>query len=203
MNTFIQKIGLIHNNATSDPNLVLTRILTITREMMSDRGFNVKDVPHNMAELVHRITKSEPIMTCTRKSVKTYVFFHNEDRIGVKQLRNWIEAHKNTRFIIASLEGPTTFAKKEIENSDKHMQFFTFKELSINPTKHTLVPKHTKVKKEDVPYKVSQQGHEWPKLSLSDVIAKYYDYEVGDLIKIRRTFAVQQPVYYYRMVSVI
>ena len=82
MNTFIQKIGLIHNNATSDPNLVLTRILTITREMMSDRGFNVKDVPHNMAELVHRITKSEPIMTCTRKSVKTYVFFHNEFCFG-------------------------------------------------------------------------------------------------------------------------
>tara|TARA_B100000945_G_scaffold274274_1_gene237607 strand:- start:1043 stop:1504 length:462 start_codon:yes stop_codon:yes gene_type:complete len=127
------------------------------------------------------------------------VFFHNDDRIGVKQLRNWSENYADSKIIIVSLEGPTAFTKREAEQNYFNIQFFTFKDLCSNITKHALVPKHEVIQKENLKYKV-KSDEEWPKLYKNDPIAQYYDFQVGDLIKITRSYGYPETVLFYRLV---
>ena len=131
-------------------------------------------------------------------------FFHNEERIGVKQMRTWYENHIGGDLIIVSLEGPTAFTKKEAEHNYKNIQFFCYQNLCVNVTKHSLVPKHEKMTKQDIEQlniKITDD-EEWPKLYTNDAISQYYNFKPGDLIKITRTIGYPEPIYYYRLVSV-
>ena len=129
------------------------------------------------------------------------VFFHNEERIGVKQLRNWSEDNMGSKLIIVSLEGPTAFTKKEADQNYPNVQFFTFQNMSVNITKHTLVPKHEKITYDSIKHLYAvNSSEEWPKLYRPDPISQYYNFKDGDLIRISRTLGYPEPVYYYRLV---
>ena len=132
-----------------------------------------------------------------------FVFFHNEERVGVKYMRNLTEQHPNHTIIIVSLEGPTSFTKREADHSCPNIQFFLFKELCVNISRHCLVPKHEKLSKEAVSklnYTISPSSNEWPKLYTTDKISQYYHYQTGDIIRITRTMGYPEPVYFYRLV---
>jgi len=147
--------------------------------------------------------ENEHVLCGTKDEKHTFVYFHNEERIGVKQLRLWNEIHADCNVIIVSLEGPTAFTKKEADQNYENIQFFLFKDLCVNITKHAIVPKHelldtTEVQK--INYQISDNGSEWPKLYTTDAISQYYNFKPGNLIRITRTIGTQEPVYYYRLV---
>ena len=133
----------------------------------------------------------------------THVLFHNEERVGVKHVRTWIETFGDDNIIIVSLEGPTSFTRKETDNSYKNVQYFMFKQICVNVTHHHMVPKHERMTPDQIrlfPYGQSNNSASFPRLYTTDPISQYYDYKVGDIIRIVRTVGTQEPMYYYRIV---
>lgn len=204
MDDILNKIGKLNQTANADHSVVLERVLKTATEMLKDRGFAITNDCRTMGDVIYKIQENEPIFTGenanSRYSTAT-VYFYNEERIGVKQLRLWNEKHDGL-LIIVSLEGPTAFTKREAEQSYKNIQFFTFKDLCVNITHHKLVPKHERLNEEEkkkLNFNENTQN-EWPKMYTSDVVCQYYNYDIGDIIRITRTIGYPEPVYFYRLV---
>jgi len=161
--------------------------------MLKDRGCTV--VEH----VVDIFNTTEDTSPC----IKGYgertidIYFHKEERIGVKFLRTILDDSQSDENIIISLEGPTTFTKREAE--DTNVQFFTFRELFTNIVKHSVVPKHERVSADSIPW----SANELPKISIVDPVVKYYNFPIGTFVKITRVLGTHEPHPYYRVVSVI
>jgi DNA-directed RNA polymerase I, II, and III subunit RPABC1 len=201
MEGLLLKIGQLNNSATASYNLVLERVLYTTIEMLKDRGYNVVNDCRTLGDITYKMQENEAILFGDHSQHgNVIVYFHNEERVGVKQLRQWNEKNPNSNIIIVSLEGPTAFTKKEADQHFKNCQFFLFQQLCVNITKHSLVPKHEKLTREEINklnFKVSDL---FPKLYTNDAISQYFNYKVGDLIRITRTIGYPEPIYYYRLV---
>jgi len=158
--------------------MVVDRHYTITHD--------VRDVAHCRANMVG----AHPIISGIVPSGGSFaVFFHIDDRVKVKVLRQMVDQNYD-HIISVSIDGPTSFTRKE---SETNMQFFTYKQLNVNITRHTYVPHHERVK-------INGELDQFPKLLTTDPIAQYYDFSVGDVIKITRTFGSAEPYDFYRVV---
>lgn len=202
MEAILNKIGLINKTANANYNSILDRVLKTTVEMLKDRGYNVNNDCRTVGDILYKIQESEFVFSGQNSEGTCIVYFHNEERVGVKQLRTWHEKHPDAHIIIVSLEGPTAFTKREADQHYKNVQFFTFKQLCVNITRHSLVPKHEKLSTEQVQeLNIQLSGKdEWPKLYATDVISQYYNYKEGDIIRITRTIGYPEPIYFYRYV---
>lgn len=199
MSDHLTRIGQLNNTAQLSTRAVLIKTLTTCIEMLKDRGYVHIQACQTVDEITQNMVDARYIV-CGAGEETIQVFFHNEDRVGVKQLRAWVEGSMADKIIIVSLEGPTAFTRKEAEQSYDKVQFFTFRELCVNIMHHMLVPKHEKVCEADVPYRLSASRAELPILATSDKVAQYFAYEPGDIIRITRTAGVQEPIYFYRIV---
>lgn len=167
--------------------------------MLKDRGYSNIQACQTIEEITQNMLDTRYIVSGS--GTKTiHVFFHNEERVGVKQLRAWVEGTMADKIIIVSLEGPTAFTRKEADNCYQQVQFFSFRELCVNITRHVLTPQHEKISEQEIPYRLSKERSELPILATSDKVAQYYAYEPGDIIRITRTAGVQEPVFFYRIV---
>lgn len=194
------KIGLLNNTAQKVTNQVLFSVLKTTIEMLKDRNYEHIQACQTIDEVVQNMNDNRFIV-CGNGTQVVHVFFHNDERLGVKQLRSWVEQSAADNIIVVSLDGPTAFTRKEAENQFPHVQFFLFKDLCVNITRHCLVPKHEKIEStSDLPLPFTTSKNELPGLYTTDKVAQYYAYAPGDVIRITRTAGVQEPVYYYRMV---
>ena len=205
METILNKIGQINNSATARYNIVLERVLKTLKEMLKDRGYSAVTDCKTIGDITYKMQENDHILFGEHSFEKdVFVFFHNEEKVGVKQLRLWNELHPNCNIIIVSLEGATAFTKKEADQSYPNTQFFVFQNLCVNIAKHSLVPKHERLSmKERQNLKIEvNDSEEWPKLYTNDAISQYYNYKAGDLIRITRTVGYPEPVYYYRLVCV-
>lgn len=194
-------IGRVHNTAYHDSAHVLLRTLTTVVQMLTDRGYSTIQSCQSIDEIREHMTETSHIIFATTPDIKVY--FHNEDRVGVKQIRNWLEHAPNEKIIIISLEGPTTFTKKEVDQSYPGVEFFLFKDMSVNITKHKLVPQHTRLTTEEIAelkYTTADVHANFPSLYTTDRIAQYYGYCKGDVIRISRTAGVNELTPYYRLV---
>lgn len=203
MENILTKIGQINNSATARYSVVLESVLKTCIQMLKDRGFTVINECRTIGDITYKMQENDAIFLGEHPTEgNVFVFFHNEERIGVKQLRLWNEAHPDSQLIIISLEGPTAFTKKEADQSYPNIQFFSYQNLCVNITKHSLVPKHERLsKEEEMSCRIEiRKDDEWPKLYTNDAIAQYYNYKPGDLIKITRTIGYPEPIYYYRLV---
>lgn len=203
LSSLLTRIGTIHNTSVCASQDVICKCLTTIREMLHDRGLvNIQGISH-YTQAVQCFQDSSLVLTgmCSETSETTSVFFHNEDRVGVKQLRAWCEQSSSQTLIIVSLEGPTSFTRKETEQYERNVHFFTFKELCVNITRHALVPKHEKVNSEEKTTNLFlKHPEDLPRLYSNDKVSLYYDYQPGDIIKITRTVAYSEPFVYYRLV---
>tara|TARA_B100001741_G_scaffold75654_1_gene61221 strand:+ start:11983 stop:12600 length:618 start_codon:yes stop_codon:yes gene_type:complete len=199
MEILLNKIGQLNSTTTANYTIVLERVLRTCIEMLKDRGYNVSVDCRTVGDITYKIEQNDSVLIGENASGSALVFFHNEERVGVKQLRQWNDGNQGSQIIIVSVEGPTAFTKKEADQYYPNIQFFTFKDLCVNITRHNLVPKHEKITKNDVEYEVSSD-EEWPKLYTTDAISQYYNYKPGDLVRITRTMGCAEPVFYYRLV---
>lgn len=171
--------------------------------MLRDRGYTLINDCRTIGDITYKMQENEHIISGEHSTEPDIlIFFHNEERIGVKQMRAWNEKHTDKNIIIVSLEGPTAFTRKEAEQYYQNIDFFSFRNLCVNITKHSLVPKHEKLSPEEIKSLSINvtNNDEWPKLYTNDVIAQYYNYKPGDLIRITRTIGYPEPVYFYRLV---
>lgn len=202
LSSLLTRIGTIHNTSLCITQDVICKCLTTIREMLHDRGVTNIHGETNYAGTVQAIQESKVILSGSSENGKlTDVFFHNEDRVGVKQLRTWCESSEAITIIIVSLEGPTSFTRKETDSYGRDVQFFTFKELCVNITKHSLVPSHKKINlQEQNKNTLLRHPQDLPRLYSNDKVAIYYNYKPGDIIEITRTVAYSEPFIYYRFV---
>ena len=76
----------------------------------------------------------------------------------------------------------------------------------MNPSKHILVPKHTKVSTEDHidilrQYNIVSKV-QLPVILYTDIIARYYNFKRGDIIKIQGSLLnINEKIYRYRCVK--
>lgn len=174
--------------------------------MLSDRGYSdISFTCKTIEEIEDAIKNGTHIAHAEGENVEDIeVYICNDEKVGVKHLRTWCEQNSlSTTLVLISLDGPTTFTKKEAENCDYNIQFFCFKDLSVNITKHMLVPQHKKI---DTLPKINGftiDKDDLPKLSHIDKISLYYAFQPGDIVEITRCCGSQQPLKYWRLVDYI
>lgn len=194
MEKYLAKISMLHKSMMTDYRVILKMVLQTCTEMMQDRGYDVSDLTDDA--IVDCIKNQTPVLKGVDDERQIVVFFHNEERVGVKHLRRYSDMYEDHKIAIVSLEGATSFTKKECEHHFPYVQFFTFSSLCRNITKHKLVPKHKKLDSHAM--NISQR--QFPKIFLDDPIVQYYDFQKNDIIQITRTFGTAQPVFFYRLV---
>lgn len=202
MDDLLNKIGKLNNTSVANSHIVLQRVLITVCDMLKDRGYMVTNECRTFGHIYNKMQDAQPVVTGVSAAGDVVVFFHNEERVGVKQLRSWYESMSDKTIIIISLDGPTAFTKREAENMYNNVQFFQFRNLCVNIVRHKLVPKHERMTKEQVqqlPYNVASEN-QWPKLYKTDPVAQYYNFKKGDLIRITRTIGCKEPMFYYRLV---
>eukprot|EP00965_Chrysotila_dentata_P227797 6196231-Pleurochrysis_carterae.AAC.2 len=106
--------------------------------------------------------------------------------------------------VFVSLDGVTSYARKECEHNG-NIEFFTFKELLFNVTKHCLVPRHrqlSETEKDELIRKYSLVDYkvQLPRLYTSDVVCRYFAFDVGSIVQIQRPSGKRHFIPYYRVV---
>jgi DNA-directed RNA polymerase I, II, and III subunit RPABC1 len=138
-------------------------------------------------------------------SGRIVVFFPNDEKIGVKHIREYYNRMIDLQIqkaILVVKESITSFAKNEIlsfanpsaslENPDPmpvNMEVFLDTFLMFDITEHELVPKHELLsdeEKEAVLKKYNLKPSQLPSIRTQDPISRFYDFKVNSLIKITR-----------------
>lgn len=164
--------------------------------MIRDRGFEVTEDTLEM----NRMTEvSEGLGVAMLKPLS------DKKEVGLAAIRNLVKEAENrgiTYVILAIQDGLSKQAKQYLPTLNIHMEYWLFDELKYNPTRHYLVPRHKKISREDFPMQIKEGltlEEALPKILHTDKIARYYNFQKGDLIQVDRT--IPTPHTFYRIVQ--
>lgn len=153
------------------------KIYQITMEMLQQRGFHVVV---NDADIIG-----------AKDGEKIIVFFNLTPKINNDRVQEYILRMRNENFthaIIVYNDSVTSTAQKVIDDlKGIRIELFQRKSLRYNITKHRLVPKHTLLTKVEMKDFKERFGIKIPILLYNDPIARFYDFQRGDIVKIERT----------------
>lgn len=183
-------------------------------------------LPPNHLSLARSMLAERPVLygrrgeRAGRRLRDIRVYFHIDAKVGIKWLRKTMEATEEEEeacadeaaseeaassplYFIVSLEGPTSFTRREVNRCD--VQFFTYKSLMNDITQHAMVPRHRLLSLEEADTAAKRYNvrhpKEWPCILLKDPLCLYHDFREGDLVEICRTDLIaQEPTLYYRRV---
>ena len=125
---------------------------------------------------------------------KIYIFFPDDDKLGVKTIRNYVDVmkeHDVTNSIILVKDSISPFAKQALKEFDGvNMNYFTETETQYDITEHKYQPKFallTTTEKQNLLKKYNLTDGKLPIINMDDPIARYYGLLEGDIIKIIRS----------------
>ena len=123
-----------------------------------------------------------------------FVFLPDDDKVGVKTIKQYCEMMKEasvSHAILVVKQGVTPFAKTALQEmaSTYLIEHFRDAELLVDVTEHRLVPAHALLSPEDRQalldrYKL--RAEQLPRIQRTDPVARYYGLKVGDVGKIVR-----------------
>ena len=123
-----------------------------------------------------------------------FVFLPDDDKVGVKTIKQYCEMMKEasvSHAILVVKQGVTPFAKTALQEmaSTYLIEHFRDAELLVDVTEHRLVPAHALLSPEDRQalldrYKL--RAEQLPRIQRTDPVARYYGLKVGEVIKIVR-----------------
>ena len=133
----------------------------------------------------------DTILAVSIRGITVCVFTDVIDKLNVDQIKSHIarlqKQEINHGFLIYR-NNPTSTVNKTISTIaklDLHIELHSIDNLQYDPTEHVLVPEHSLVlSRKKIKEKISLK--DLPKLMVTDVISKYYDFRKGDLVKITR-----------------
>ena len=147
-------------------------------EMIVQRGYSITETDDD--RIIATNAKDEQIVVFTQPVVK-----FNVDRI--KECISILDKMKQKHCIIIYTDRVTAPTKKLVNNSvDIKIEIFTQAELQYNITKHRLVPKHERLPTKEAKEFKKTFGVKFAAILLTDPIARFYNYQRGDVIKITR-----------------
>ena len=123
-----------------------------------------------------------------------FVFLPDDDKVGVKTIKQYCEMMKEasvSHAILVVKQGVTPFAKTALQEmaSTYLIEHFRDAELLVDVTEHRLVPAHALLSPEDRQalldrYKL--RAEQLPRIQRTDPVARFYGLKVGDVVKIVR-----------------
>lgn len=128
-------------------------------------------------------------------SDKIYVFFPEDEKVGVKPIQEFTKKMKENgveRAIIVVKINLTPFAKtavKEISLRGYKLEYFRDAELLVDITEHKLVPEHTVLTEDEKKELLERYGlkpSQLPRIQITDPIARYYGLKHEQVVKIVR-----------------
>jgi len=190
------------------------------KEMLKDRGDNIdmfeenesvinRDEFYNDKNPIEFQTSETTIIFALTKKLRKNII--DEIKLYEENFSNFIEKYNNKKNIIIILNNDTISVPvlSQINKYDKiiqklggMLQYFQLKQLMFNPTKHELVPKHTKLNPVEVAEIMAKYMIK-SKLSMpiilhNDPIAKWLGLKQGDIVMIDRYNENSGISYYYR-----
>lgn len=170
--------------------------LQTLREMLHDRGYTEIEEKKSGSWLCKKAEEASPL--------PIYVHFVRGEKVGIEHVRSWKETlSKYAAVIIVHDDIITPSAKTAVVSSK--LQFFHISELVINVTKHKLVPRHELMSEVEVEALLKQyrcQKDQLPRIPMKDPVIKYYGYQPGQVVRVKRNFGVQIGSYDYPRVVV-
>jgi DNA-directed RNA polymerase I, II, and III subunit RPABC1 len=190
------------------------------KEMLKDRGDNIamfeenesvinRDEFYNDKSPIEFQTSNTTIIFALTKKLRRFIL--DEFKLFEENFTKFIEKYNNKKNIIIVLNNDTISVPvlSQINKFDKiiqklggMIQYFQIKQLMFNPTKHELVPKHTKLNTTEVAEIMSKYMIK-SKLSMpiilhNDPVAKWLGLKQGDIVMIDRYNENSGISYYYR-----
>lgn len=154
-------------------------IRTTCREMIEQRGF---DIVEDIEEYIFA-EKGEG-------GDAVAVFFDLSQKLDTDKVKLYIAKMKELEIkacIIVYRDSVTPPAKKVIEELQEYnIEIFKETSLRYNITKHRLVPRHSALSKSETNDFKKKYGIKIPVLLKADPIARFYNFQKGEIIRIDR-----------------
>lgn len=152
-------------------------ILQTTTEMLQQRGYEVE--------------QTEEGMIGRKGRASVIVFFNLSPKVNNDRIQEYITKMRNLNFthaIVIYNESVTPMAQKVVDElQGLRIELFQMKFLRYNITKHRLVPKHTLLTKGEMKAFKEKFGTKIPALLASDPVARFYDFQKTDIVKVERS----------------
>jgi DNA-directed RNA polymerase I, II, and III subunit RPABC1 len=190
------------------------------KEMLKDRGDNIDTFEENEGTIdrnefyedkspIEFVTSNTTIIFALTKKLRQIIL--NDFKLNEDDFNKFIENKNYKKNIIIILNNDnisvpvlSMFNKydKIIQKLGGMLQYFQLKNIMFNPTKHELVPKHTKLNTAEVA-EIMKKYMIKSKLSMpiilhNDPIAKWLGLKQGDIVMINRYNENSGVSYYYR-----
>jgi DNA-directed RNA polymerase I, II, and III subunit RPABC1 len=190
-------------------------------ELVNDRGYMVKDQYYELGDndLKYMVTNNKVDIICknTNNDKNIYIKFLLAGRIKPSIVKEVLEEmgkklndsdldinESNLEIIIIIRNKPNNSIFRLLKDYN-NVQIMWLNQLKFNPTRHFIVPEHIKLSEEESKeiiknYSLSSK-FQLPLLLKEDAISRYYNFKVGDIIKIRQSITCQNKNYvFYRCV---
>ena len=175
--------------------------------MLRDRGYMMEDNPNFEEFMVMHENKNFDLMD---QDKKTYISFYQELKsFGKKDLENTVSnikehTYPDIKIIIILKEKYNVAVEKELGSAPyKNVEIFLYKDLIINITKHVYQPKFKPLSEADMniileTYQCNK--NQFPKMLVTDPVARYYGMKSGNMIKIIRNSPSAAQAISYRLI---
>ena len=199
-----------------DDSQIFLKVWKNALELVNARGYTYdqKYDTINEEEMKHLISNNGLFIMGEKKSSKILiklVTISKVKSVNIKEIVAEIvdelkDSNCSIEIIIILKNKPTSIIKKlEKDKEYANLQIMYTKQFMFNPTKHSLVPKHTKLPEDEindiVKYYALSSKNQLPIILKDDAIVRYYNFKPGDVIKIESTVGTMNTNYlYYRCV---
>ena len=158
-----------------------TNALRVLREMLTQRGLAVTGLETTRLGTVLLTHQPHVVAVLVAGSLFNAVLIMN--------MLAWSRQRDITHMILVH-SGSATHATKRIIDNHATMirtELFTYSEMQINLTQHTLVPTHRKIDADERSTLVGRYAATYfPSLLTSDPVARFFYFQAGDMIEITR-----------------
>ena len=176
----------------------------VVKEMLEQRGYKILNDTSLIKEKLEYLEKDDYFFALKQDDTLIFVFFTDIEKFNseyVKYYDDKLKCLEINHCIILYNNNITSSAKKQLLNipvisteiketdkiKNKKIEMFRYDELSFNITKHELQP----LKFETIPIEEEKNfkkkyGTKIPKLCSTDPIVKFYNFDIGKIIKITR-----------------
>jgi DNA-directed RNA polymerase I, II, and III subunit RPABC1 len=197
----------------------LWRVRRTAEKMLTKRGFICPLIAEYNKHFMNITFEEFKALNLDRKGLqflaqregedeKILVFFAEEEKVGVKDVRSYIsnlDTAGARRAILITEVAVSAHGRNAIaELAPKYIfEEFTMAQLLIDITEHELVPLHVVLTAEEKRLLLKEYNlteSQLPRMLLSDPIARYYGLSRGDVVKITRPSETSGRYVTYRIV---